>query len=123
MGQPLCQIPTMDSSGRISAREAFAYADDVHHSYDSPVYSAYGTDAGDQHLHQRWLYLIVYCKFVLKELRLLRDVLPDPIQYRHVMRAKVLPVRTDLDDKWAVRPPDPGEAQKMIAEMFRSVAK
>lgn len=122
-GAALVSDPDYDSSGRISAREAFAYADDVHDSYDSPVYSAYGTDAGDQHLHQRWRYLFVYRKFVLKELRLLRDVLPDPIQYRQVMRTKVLPALTDLDDKWAVRPPEPGEAQKMIAEMFRSAAK
>lgn len=122
-GAALVSDPDYDSSGRISGREAFAYADDVHHSYDSPVYSAYGTDAGDQHLHQKWRYLFVYREFVLKELRLLRDILPDPIQYRQAMKTKVLPSLTELDDKWAIRPPEPGEAQKMIVEMFRSVAK
>lgn len=122
-GTALASDPDYDSSGRISAREAFAYADDVHHSYDSPVYSAYGTDAGDQHLHQRWRYLFVYRKFVLKELRFLRDILPDPIQFRQVMRTKVLPALTNLDDTWAGRPPDPGEAQEMIRKIFRSTAK
>ncbi len=122
-GAALVSDPDYDSSGKISAREAFAYADDVHDSYDSPVYSAYGTDASDQHLHQKWRYLFVYREFVLQELRLLRDGLGDPIQYRQAMRTKVLPALTELDDKFAVKPPEPGEAQKMISQMIRSVAK
>ena len=122
-GAALVSDPDYDSSGRISAREAFAYVDDVHNSYDSPVYSAYGTDAGDQHLHQRWRYLFVYRKFVLKELRSLRDVVPSPVQYRQVMKTKVLPALTELDDKWAAKPPEPEEAQKMIAQIIRTVAK
>ena len=122
-GASLVSDPDYDSSGKISAREAFAYADDVHHSYDSPVYSAYGTDAGDQHLHQKWRYLFVYREFVVQELRLLRETLGDPIQYRKAMRTKVLPALTELDDKLAVKPPEPGEAQKMISKIIRSVAK
>lgn len=122
-GAALVSDPDYDSSGKISAREAFAYADDVHDSYDSPVYSAYGTDAGDQHLHQKWRYLFVFREFVLKELRLLRDVLGDPIQYRKVMRTQVLPALTELDDKLAVGPPEPGEAQKMISKTIRSAVK
>lgn len=122
-GAGLMSDPDYDSSGRISAREAFAYAEDVHDSYDSPVYSAYGTDAGDQHLHQKWRYLFEYRKPMLKEMRILRDVFPDPIQYRQVMRTKVLPALADLDDNWAVRPPEPGQAHKIITEMFRSAAK
>jgi hypothetical protein len=119
-GATLVYDPDYDSSGKISAREAFAYADDVHDPYDSPVYSAYGTDAGDQHLHQRWRSLFVYREFVLKELRRFRDELGDPIQYRQVMRTRVLPALTELDDNLAVRPPEPGEAQKMISKILRS---
>lgn len=122
-GAALVSDPDYDSSGKISAREAFAYADDVHHSYDSPVYSAYGTDAGDQHLHQKWRYIFVYHDFVLKELKLLRDELGDPIQFRQAMRTKVLPALTELDDKLAVKPEEPEEAQKMINKIIRSVAK
>lgn len=122
-GAALISDPDYDSSGKVSAREAFAYADDVHHSYDSPVYSAYGTDAGDQHLHQKWLYLFVYRKFVLQELRLLRNRLTDPIEYRQVMRAKVLPALTELDDKLAVRPPKPEEAREMIRQIIRTGGK
>lgn len=122
-GASLASDPDYDSSGKISAREAFAYADDVHDSYDSPVYSAYGTDAGDQHLHQKWRYLFVYREFVVEELRLLRDTIGDTIQYRKAMRTKVLPALTELDDKLAVKPPEPGEAQKMISKIIRSVAK
>lgn len=122
-GAALLSDPDYDGSGRISARESFAYADDVHHSYDSPVYSAYGVDAGDQHLHQKWRYLFVYREFVIKELRMLRDDLGDPIQYRKAMRTKVLPALTELDDKLAVKPAEPGEAQKLISKIIRSVAK
>jgi len=122
-GAALLSDPDYDHSGRISAREAFAYADDVHNSYDSPVYSAFGTDAGDQHLHQKWRYLFVYHDFVLHELRLLRDTLGDPIRYRQAMRTKVLPALTELDDKLAVKPAEPGEAQKMISQIIRSVTR
>jgi len=122
-GVALVSDPDYDSSGKISAREAFAYADDVHHSYDSPVYSAYGADAGDQHLHQKWRYLLVFREFVLQELRLLRNELADPIKYRQAMRTKVLPALTELDDELAVKSPEPEEAQKMISRTIRPVVK
>lgn len=122
-GTALASDPDYDSSGKISTREAFAYADDVHDPYDSPVYSAYGADAGDQHMHQKWSYLFVYREFVLQELRLLRDMLGDPILYRQAMRTKVLPALAELDDKLAVKPPKPEEAQKMISQIIRSVSK
>jgi hypothetical protein len=123
-GAALLSDPDYDSSGKISAREGFAYADDVHDSYDSPVYSAYGTDAGDQHLHQKWRYLFVFREFVLRELRLLRDELSDdPIQYRRAIRTEVLPALTELDDKWAVKPPEPREAHRMISQIIRSFSK
>lgn len=122
-GGALVSDPDYDSSGKISAREAFAYADDVHDSYDSPVYSAYGIDAGDQHLHQKWRFLFVYRDYVLKELKLLYHKLGDPIVYRKVMRTKVLPALAELDDKFAVTPPNSREAQKMISQTIRSFAK
>ena len=122
-GAALVSDPDYDSSGKISTREAFAYADDVHDPYDSPVYSAYGADAGDQHLHQKWRYLIVYREFVLKELRLMRDELGDPIRYRQAMRTRILPALTELDDRLAVKPPEPKEAQKLISQTIRSAAK
>lgn len=122
-GGALVSDPDYDNNGRISAREAFAYSDDVHDPYDSPVYSAYGPDAGDHHLHQQWKFMAVERKFILKELKGLLDVLPDPIQYRHVVKTKVLPKLTDLDDEWAVRPPEPEQAHEVIAEVIRSAAR
>jgi hypothetical protein len=122
-GAALVSDPDYDSSGRISAREAFAYADDVHDSYDSPVYSAYGEDAGDQHLHQKWRYLFVYHDIVLRELRVLDERFRDPIQYRQAMRAKVLPALTELDDQLAVKPVEPEEAQEMIGRIVRSLGE
>jgi hypothetical protein len=121
-GTALMSNPDYDNSGKISTREAFAYADDVHNPYDSPVYSSFGADSGDQNLHQKWLIIHMYRPFVLKELRSLRDILPDPIEYRELMRTKVLPALTALDDKWAVRQPQQAEAQKMIAEVIHSAA-
>lgn len=122
-GAALLSDPDYDHSGRISAREAFAYADDVHHWYDSPVYSAYGTDAGDQNLHQKWRYIFVHAEFVVKELVLLRDKLADPDRYQEAMRTTVLPALTELDDRLAVQPVEPEEAQKMIREVIRAGAK
>ena len=122
-GAALVSDPDHDSSGKISAREAFAYADDVHHSYDSPVYSAYGTDAGDQHLHQKFRYLIVYRELVLEELAWLRDRLGDPVRYREAMRAKVVPALTELDDTWAAKPVEPEEARKLISRSIRSAGE
>lgn len=121
-GAALVSDPDYDSSGRVSAREAFAYADDVHHYYDSPVYSAYGADSGDQHLRQKWKYLFVYREFVLKELKPLFEEL-GPIQFRLAMRTKILPELTDLDDTWAVSPEETEKAQEKISTIIRSVGK
>ena len=122
-GAALMSDPDYDQSGRISAREAFVYADDVHDSFDSPVYSAFGVDAGDQHLHQKWRYLYVYREFVVRELKWLWRGLGDPAEYRHVMKGKVLPALTDLDDKLAMHPEKPEEAQDLIRKVIRSVGK
>lgn len=122
-GAALLSDPDYDSSGKISTREAFYYADDVHDPYDSPVYSAYGADAGDQHLHQKWRYLFVYRDVVMEELRALRDELDDPIEYRHIMRSSVLPALGDLDDILALKPPEPEEAKKMIRQIISSVER
>lgn len=122
-GASLVSDPDYDSSGKISAREAFAYADDVHNYYDSPVYSAYGTDAGDQLLHQKWRYVFVYRDFILHELKWLRDRLGDPAQYRIAMKARVVPALTELDDMLAAKPVEPGEAQKLISRRIRSAAE
>lgn len=122
-GAALLSDPDYDHSGRISAREAFAYADDVHHYYDSPVYSAFGTDAGDQHLHQKWRFIFVYREFMLKEFKLLRDRLEDPMRFRKAMRTRVLPELAEMDDKFAANPVEPEEARKMIGKVIRGVAK
>ncbi len=122
-GSALISDPDYDSSGKISSREAFAYADDVHHSYDSPVYSAYGVSAGDQHLHQKWRYLFVYREYILKELKLLYKEIGKPIQYRKVMRTRVLPSLIELDDKFAIKPPEPADAQKLISKIIQSSFK
>lgn len=122
-GAPLLSNPDYDGSGRISAREAFAYADDVHHSYDSPVYSAYGVDAGDMHLHQRWRSIYVFREYLLKEFTLLRERFDDPIEFRRAMRTRVLPALAEIDDKLAVKPVEPEEAQKMLSKIIREVAR
>ncbi len=121
-GVALVSDPDHDLSGRISTREAFAYADDVHDSYDSPVYSAYGADAGDQHLHQQWIHLFVHREFVLRELKALRDRLGGAGRYREAMRTKILPALIDLDDELAVKPVDPERAQERIREVVRRVS-
>ena len=118
-GGALASDPDYDQSGQISTREAFIYADDAHDIYDSPVYSAYGADAGNQHLHQKWRYLFLYRDFVLKELKSLRDELGEPVAYRRQMLTRVLPALGELDDQYALTPPAPEEAQQMISRIIR----
>lgn len=122
-GAALLSDPDYDHSGRVSAREAFSYADDVHHNYDSPVYSAFGTDAGDQHLHQKWRFIFVYREFMLKEFVLLRDRLADPVLFRKAMRTRVLPELAEIDDKFAANPVEPEEAMKIIGRIIRAASK
>ncbi len=122
-GVALVSDPDYDNSGRISTREAFSYADDVHNAYDSPVYSAYGTGASDQHLFQKWRYIFIHREFILRELTLLRDELRAPVQYQQAMRTKVLPALTELDDKLAIQPVTQEEAQEMISQIIRSGTK
>lgn len=122
-GASLFSDPDYDNSGKVSSREAFAYADDIHDSYDSPVYSAYGVDAGDQHLYQKWRYIFVYHDFVLQELQLLQDKVGDPQLYRKAMRSKVLPALMELDDQLAVQPVEAAEGQKLISKLIRAASK
>jgi hypothetical protein len=119
-GAALVSDPDYDNSGKISAREAFAYADDVHHSYDSPVYSAYGSDAGDQNLHQKWRYIFIHRDFIVAELSLLQDKIKEPVRYRKVMRTKVLPALVALDDKLARKPEAPQKAEEMLRNIIHS---
>ncbi|TCP43251.1 caspase family protein [Rhodovulum marinum] len=115
-GGALASDPDHDASGRISAREAFAYADDVHHWYDSPVYSAFGVDAGDQTLHQKWRYLFLHRELVMREIEELRLRIDDPRKFREIMREKVLPALGDLDDRLVARPERPEAIEKIIRE-------
>lgn len=122
-GGALVSDPDYDSSGKISTREAFNYADDVHHYFDSPVYSAYGIDAGDQHMHEKWHYLHIYREFIMEELRILYNSLNDIVRYRTVLKKKVLPAFIELDDNWAVTPPKPDQAEKTIDKIIQSITQ
>jgi hypothetical protein len=122
-GTALSSNPDYDGSGKVSSREAFAYADDVHHSYDSPVYSAYGVDAGDQNLFQKWKYILVMRDFLIKELTWLHTEIKDPLLYRKVMRTKVLPALAEFDDSMAEKAIESKEAQKKLSTLVRSFAK
>lgn len=122
-GAPLLSNPDYDSSGRVSSREAFAYADDIHHSYDSPVYSAYGVNAGDQNLYQKWRVIHIHHDLILEELAILRDKLGDPILYRRAMREVVAPKLVEMDDRFFAGAVDPREAKSEISKLIRSTAE
>jgi hypothetical protein len=62
--------PDVSGEGNVSAVEAFAYADRMHHSYDTPVYSERGAGASDTFLEQRWRIIWLYREYLLKELEL-----------------------------------------------------
>jgi hypothetical protein len=119
-GAALVANPDYDASGKVSAREAFAYADDVHHPYDSPVYSAYGADAGNQHLHQKWRSLFVVHELLASEIELVRRELREPERFRETMRSKILPKLAELDDELAFKPQKPDAIAKLVRETVRA---
>ena len=120
-GAALLYDPDYNSSGKVSTREAFAYADDIHNSYDSPVYSAYGQDAGDQHLHQKWSYIFIHRELILSELRTLQLELSDQVKYRKLMRTEILPALAQLDDQLAEKQMETKQAEEMIRKVLGSV--
>jgi hypothetical protein len=68
-GASLVSNPDLSGEGRISALEAFAYADSVHDSFDTPVYSARGNAASTQYLAQKWKYVWWWKPLLAKELQ------------------------------------------------------
>lgn len=104
-GTALASNPDTDGSGKVSAKEAFDYADSIHHSYDTPVYNESCAAAGDCHLGKIWKgvwWPWWYRKIVLERLLPYREVMPDPELYERIYE-KLLPslkeIGTHLDER------------------------
>jgi Peptidase C13 family len=65
-GGALASNPDANSNGRVSAREAFNYANLVHDPYDTPVYNESSAVAGDESLAQRYLWWWWFCPIFVK---------------------------------------------------------
>jgi hypothetical protein len=55
-GGALASNPDSDGSGKVSAREAFNYADSIHDPYDTPVYDSTSSTADKCHLGRRYVW-------------------------------------------------------------------
>ncbi|NNL16301.1 MAG: hypothetical protein HKO81_06630 [Flavobacteriaceae bacterium] len=118
-GSTLVSDPDYDHSGKVSSKEAFAYADKVHDNYDSPVYTAYGNEASDQDLHQNWKYLFRYRDFIVKELKIFYDRLDDKKKYKKLLKARILPLLSEMDDKFVIEMPEEERAKEMIKSVIQ----
>ncbi|HEX7841207.1 MAG TPA: hypothetical protein VF469_27200, partial [Kofleriaceae bacterium] len=98
-GHALAMDPDFSHNGKISAQEAFVYADAVHFSLDTPVYSSRGDHACDDALNQKWRWIIMYEPIIVAELEALRTrlALRDP-EYQAFLGRVIVPRLTQLDD-------------------------
>lgn len=98
-GAALAMNPDVSHDGKISAQEAFAYADAVHDPYDTPVYSSRGDLAFSHSLNQKWRWIFLYEPIIVAELKALRErlALKGP-EYTELVRRVVVPKLTELDD-------------------------
>jgi hypothetical protein len=68
-GTTLTSNPDVSGDNKVSSIEAFAYADGIHHSYDSPVFSEHGEHAGHSSLVRRWKWIDVLLADLLELLQ------------------------------------------------------
>jgi hypothetical protein len=86
-GTALASNSDTDGSGKVSAKEAFHYANSIHHSYDTPVYNESCAAAGDCHLGKIWKWVWWpwwYRKILFERLLPYREVMPEPELYKRV---------------------------------------
>jgi hypothetical protein len=90
-GGALASNPDLDSSGKISAREAHTYANSVKTLNDTPVYNESSVSAGNKHLGQRYYhYWPVICKILKEKLQTYYIRKPIPEFYK-VIHQKLIP--------------------------------
>lgn len=97
-GGALAFNPDTDGSGRVSAKEAYDYADAVKYAGDSPVYSESPTTAGSCHLGQLWAWCWWpwYRKIILERLQPYYEVVPGPVFYKRLYK-ELLPRVHEID--------------------------
>jgi hypothetical protein len=119
-GSSLAHDPDTNHDGRVGAAEAFAYADSIHHSYDTPVYTSSSTTADACHLAVRWAFQVdPKLRQFLKTLKD-RQWPPVPIPLPDPPPDWVDDIMTDIakiEDEYAPK------IKKLQDEMFASVTK
>lgn len=94
-GAALAMDPDVTHNGKISAQEAFLYADVVHNAFDTPVYSSRGDHAYDHSLNQKWRWIFLYTPIIVAELKAVRErlALKEP-EYRAFVSRVIVPKLT-----------------------------
>lgn len=98
-GGALASNPDVDSSGKVSAREAHNYADSVKDPYDTPVYDESSTAAGDAHLGQHyWYFWPIYCRVLVELLRpqYIRRPIPE---FYEILHGRLMPELREVEEK------------------------
>lgn len=96
-GGALASNPDASGDGTISAKEAHDYADSIHHSYDTPVWSQSSSIARTCHLAQRYGWAWTwFCPLVIDLLYPVWEKLPIPEFYDR-FRKGIAPVLDQFD--------------------------
>jgi hypothetical protein len=98
-GAALAFNPDTSGNGKVSAHEAFNYADAVHDPYDTPIYNESSVAAGQTHLGQRYYYWWWYCPIIVKYLEphYLRLPIPEFYDRLHRLAPRLEEVARSLD--------------------------
>jgi hypothetical protein len=118
-GGALAANPDVNSNGRVSAKEAFDYANLVHHPYDTPVYNQTSTTAGSESLAQRYLWWWWFCPIFVKLVEPYYLRIP-PEEFWPRLHENVMPqvdeIISDIERGMAV---DRKEAESRIAKLVK----
>ncbi|NMW17911.1 MAG: hypothetical protein HKK66_02575 [Chlorobiaceae bacterium] len=98
-GGALASNPDTNGNGKVSAREAYNYANAVKDPYDTPVYSESSAAAGDYYLGERYGYIWpIYCRILVEILTPYYLHKPIP-EFYAILHEKLIPNLQPIEDK------------------------
>ncbi len=91
-GVELSSSPDTSGDNKVSAIEAFNYADSIHHSYDTPLFTEASEEDGKHYLNQRYRVIGLYKEQIIKKLKPIWERMPED-EYTNFVKDKLI---TDL---------------------------
>src|SRR5262249_38772471 len=123
-GGALAFNPDLNHNGRVSAHEAFNYANVVHDPYDTPVYSQNVAAAGDTFLAQRYVWWWWWwCPIIIKLAEPVYIKKPIPefyVQWNERVGPKLAPLAAELEKADVAQRKDvEAKLKAVMAEVLR----